>query len=43
MKTLHSSLSTLNLPTNAVEFLSGDADQATIIAKINEMLTGQRR
>jgi len=29
--------------TNAVEFLSPDADQATIIAKINEMLAAQRR
>jgi hypothetical protein len=29
--------------TNAVELLSGDADQATVIAKINELINAQRR
>jgi hypothetical protein len=53
MKTLHSSLSTLNFRTsaiagtsnntNAVELLSGDADLASVIAKINELINAQRR
>jgi len=29
--------------TNAVELLAADADLPTVIAKINEMLTAQRR